>query len=97
MDSIGEKLKSTREARKLSLSDVTKDTNIAPTYLEALENEDFDYFPSETYAMGFLRNYADYLRLDSESMVQAYKGFKIGAPSLLPFVESVICAIENII
>ena len=86
MDSIGEKLKSTREARKLSLSDVTKDTNIAPTYLEALENEDFDYFPSETYAMGFLRNYADYLRLDSESMVQAYKGFKIGE-SVTPLEE----------
>jgi len=86
VDSIGEKLKSTREARKLSLSDVTKDTNIAPTYLEALENEDFDYFPSETYAMGFLRNYADYLRLDSESMVQAYKGFKIGE-SVTPLEE----------
>ena len=86
MDSIGEKLKSAREAKRLSLSDVTKDTNIAPTYLEALENEDFDYFPSETYAIGFLRNYADYLKLDSETMIQAYKGFKIGE-SITPLEE----------
>lgn len=86
MESIGEKLKSTREAKKLTLKDVVKDTNISPTYLEALEEEEFDKFPSETYLIGFLRNYSEYLKLDSDEIIQAYKGYKIGE-SVTPLEE----------
>ncbi|HPI91086.1 MAG TPA: DUF4115 domain-containing protein [Spirochaetota bacterium] len=78
MDSIGEKLRTTREAKKLSIKDVVKETNISPTYIEALEEEEFDKFPSETYLIGFLRGYSDFLKLDTEEIVQAYKGYKIG-------------------
>ncbi len=78
MDSIGEKLLAAREARRLSIKDVAKDTNISPLYIDALEEEDFDKFPSETYTIGFLRAYAEYLKLDADEMIQAYKGYKIG-------------------
>ena len=78
MDSIGEKLRTTREARKLSIREVANETNIAPTYIEALENEDFDKFPSETYIIGFLRAYSELLKLNEEEMIQLYKGYKIG-------------------
>ncbi|OHD68390.1 MAG: hypothetical protein A2W19_14325 [Spirochaetes bacterium RBG_16_49_21] len=78
MESIGEKLRSAREARKITIKDVVKETNISPTYLQALEEEKFDKFPSETYLIGFLRSYAEFLRLDVEAIVQAYKGYKIG-------------------
>ena len=78
MDSIGEKLRSTREAKKLTIKEVVKETNINPVYIEALEDEKFDKFPSETYVIGFLKNYAEYLRLDVEAIVKAYKGYKIG-------------------
>ncbi len=78
MDSIGEKLRFTREAKKLTIKDVVKETNISPTYIEALEEEDFDRFPSETYLIGFLRAYSEFLKLDAEEIVQAYKGYKIG-------------------
>lgn len=78
MESIGEKLREAREARKLSLKDVVKETNISPIYLTALEEEKFDKFPSETYLIGFLRTYAEFLRLDPETLVHAYKGYKIG-------------------
>lgn len=78
MESIGEKLRSAREARRLSVRDVVKDTNINPLYIEALEEEDFDRFPSETYLIGFLRSYSEYLRLDTDEIIQAYKGYKIG-------------------
>lgn len=78
MESIGERLKSAREAKKLSIREVSKDTNISPIYVEALEKENFDIFPGETYLIGFLRSYSDYLKLDSETILSAYKGYKIG-------------------
>jgi transcriptional regulator with XRE-family HTH domain len=78
LESIGEKLRSAREARKITIKDVVKETNISPVYLHALEEEKFDKFPSETYLVGFLRSYAEFLKLDAEAIVQAYKGYKIG-------------------
>lgn len=78
---IGETLRAAREAKRLSLKDVSKDTNIFIKYLEALEREDFDIFPGETYLLGFLRSYAEYLRLDPDELIQAYKGYKIGESS----------------
>ncbi len=78
MESIGERLKQTRESRKLTLKDVSIETNLAPTFIEALENEDFDKFPSETYVLGFLKTYSEFLKLDSNEMIQLYKGYKIG-------------------
>lgn len=78
MGSIGDKLRAAREAKRLSVRDVVKDTNISPLYVQALEDEDFDKFPGETYIIGFLRSYAEYLKLDSEDMIQSYKGYKIG-------------------
>ncbi|MGL4369249.1 MAG: helix-turn-helix domain-containing protein [Spirochaetota bacterium] len=78
MESIGEKLRSAREAKKLSIREVAKDTNIAPRYIEALEAEEFDRFPGETYITGFLRSYSEYLKIDADDMIQSYKGYKIG-------------------
>ncbi len=78
MASIGEKLVSARELKKLTRKEVAKETNIPPRYIEALEEEDFDKLPSETYVIGFLRSYAEYLKIDAEEIIQAYKGFKIG-------------------
>ena len=78
LESIGEKLRLARENRKLTYKDVMKETNISMTFLEALEDEEFEKFPSETYLIGFLKSYAEFLRLDTEEMIQAYKGFKIG-------------------
>lgn len=78
MESIGETLRQAREARKITIRDVVKETNISPVYLQALEEEKFDKFPSETYLVGFLRSYAEFLKLDVEAIVQSYKGYKIG-------------------
>lgn len=78
MESIGEKLRQTRESKKLSLKDVSNETNLAPTFIEALEDEDFDKFPSETYILGFLKTYSEFLKLDADEMIQLYKGYKIG-------------------
>ncbi len=78
MESIGDRLRQAREAKKLTIKNVVIDTNMSPTYIEALEEEDFDKFPGETYIIGFLKTYSEYLKLDPDEMVMLYKGYKIG-------------------
>jgi cytoskeletal protein RodZ len=86
LESIGERLRSVREAKKLTIREVAKDTNIAPRYIEALEGEEFDKFPGETYITGFLRSYSEYLKIDADEIIQSYKGHKIGE-SVTPLEE----------
>ncbi|MBU0927915.1 MAG: helix-turn-helix domain-containing protein [Spirochaetes bacterium] len=74
---IGEQLKTAREARGLSIDYVADETNIAKRYIAAMESEDFSIFPGEPYIVGFLRNYAEYLGLESASIVQAFRGIRI--------------------
>lgn len=77
MESIGEKLRSAREEKGYSPDQVARDTNIARRFILAMEQEEFSAFPGDTYLLGFLRNYADYLGLDSERLVTLYRNMKI--------------------
>jgi len=93
--SLGEKLRTAREAKGLDFDQTSKDTKIAIRYLQALENEDFSDFPGEAYITGFLRNYGAYLDLDIQELLALYRALKIQEqpipvkqllkkPSLLP-------------
>jgi cytoskeleton protein RodZ len=62
---IGQQLKTARETRELTLQDVEKAIHIRVHYLQALENDDFSSMPSKAQARGFLRLYADYLKIPS--------------------------------
>jgi cytoskeletal protein RodZ len=77
MESIGEKLRLARERNALTLDQVARETHVAKRFLKALEDEDFSVFPGETYAMGFLRNYAEYLGLEPGELISAYHNLKI--------------------
>jgi cytoskeletal protein RodZ len=77
MESLGEKLKSAREERGYSIEQVARDTNIARRFIIALEEEDFDQFPGDTYLLGFLRNYSEYLGLDPSRMSSLYKNMQL--------------------
>jgi transcriptional regulator with XRE-family HTH domain len=69
----GEILRAEREKQGLSLPEVEAATKIRVKYLEALENDDYQEIPGEIYRVGFLRNYARYLGLDSDALVESYK------------------------
>jgi len=77
VESLGDKLKSAREAKGYSYEQAGKETNIARRYLEALEAEDFSKFPGEPYLFGFLRNYGEYLGLDVKELLSLYRAIKI--------------------
>ncbi|MFW6363066.1 MAG: RodZ domain-containing protein [Spirochaeta sp.] len=73
MESIGEKLARARNNKGYSLDQVARDTHISPRYIEAIELENFEIFPGETYLLGFIRKYADFLGVDPQEMVNLYK------------------------
>jgi len=77
MESLGVKLKTAREARGLSFEQVSRETNIAIRYLEALETEYFESFPGEPYTIGFLKTYGSYLDLDTQELISLYRAHRI--------------------
>jgi cytoskeletal protein RodZ len=77
VESLGDKLRSTREAKGYTFDYISRETNIAARYLEALETENFSVFPGEPYLQGFLRNYGEYLGLDKEELFSLYRALKI--------------------
>jgi len=69
---IGYSLRAAREKQGIGLPEAELATKIRAKYIRALEDEDFDALPADTYARGFLRTYADYLGLDGEIYVEEY-------------------------
>src|SRR6266849_3023836 len=72
MESIGETLREARHNKRASLEDASRATRIKIDILEQLEADEFDRLAAPTYTKGFLRLYAEYLGLDSQSVVDAY-------------------------
>lgn len=89
--SIGDDLRAARQARGEDLQDIAAQLRIRFVYLEAIERGAFDALPGPTYAIGFVRAYARYLRLDAEEMIARFKieASGIDAPSDLTFPEPV--------
>lgn len=75
METIGSRLKKARQERNLTLEEVQKKTKIHPRVLKALEEDRPEQILSLTYIKGFLKIYADYLRLDGSSLVKEYVNF----------------------
>ena len=70
---ISDLLRETRQSHDLNLADVAHALNIRRPYLEAMESGRYDQLPGSTYAVGFVRAYANYLGLDGREMVQRFK------------------------
>jgi cytoskeletal protein RodZ len=67
--SIGESLRSQREILGLSLDDVEQHTHLRNRYLQALEAGAMDSLPSPVQGRGMLKNYADFLGMDSDQLL----------------------------
>lgn len=65
----GQKLRLAREARGLSLDDVTAETNLSPKYLQALEADDYAALPGLAFARGYARRYAQLVHLDGSALI----------------------------
>lgn len=72
MFEIGNSLREARLRQRLDFRQVEQATKIRSRYLRALEEEDFEALPAETYVRGFLKTYAEALGLDGQLFVDEY-------------------------
>ena len=69
---FGDWLRRQREVREISLRDIAERTKISLRYLEAMEADRFDLLPAPVFAKGFLREYARYVGLSPDDVVNHY-------------------------
>jgi len=69
---IGNSLREARLRQGLEIPRIEAETKIRGKYLRALEEEQFEVLPGETYVKGFLRTYADFLGLDGQLYLDEY-------------------------
>ena len=60
----GERLRTAREDKGLTLEDIAAQTRIPRRHLESLESGNWDQLPAPTYTIGFARSYAAAVGLD---------------------------------
>src|SRR5689334_17406332 len=72
MFEIGSSLREARLRQGLDFPEIEQATKVRGKYLRALEDEQFDVLPAQTYVKGFLRSYAEYLGLDGQLYVDEY-------------------------
>lgn len=70
---IGDLLREVRERAGEDLRDVSRHLRIRYQYLDAIENGDFKTLPGLTYAIGYVRTYAQHLGLDADRSVALFK------------------------
>ncbi|GAA0536363.1 cytoskeleton protein RodZ [Rhizomicrobium palustre] len=73
LDTVGQDLRTARLRRGDDLATVSRALKIRKDHLEALEEDRVEALPGRTYAVGFIRSYADYLGLDSIQCVERFK------------------------
>jgi len=69
---IGEKLKSAREKKGVTIDQAQRQTHIHSTVLIALESGQSDDVLTPTYVKSFLKKYSSYLGLDPNQLVNEY-------------------------
>ena len=73
LETVGQDLRAARLRRGDDLATVSGVLKIRKDHLEALEEDRLDALPGRTYAVGFVRSYADYLGLETSHYVERFK------------------------
>jgi cytoskeleton protein RodZ len=76
--SFGEELRREREIRGISLKEIADATKISKRFLDAIERNDHKTLPAPVFTRGFVREYARYLGLNSDEMVNRYNFAAVG-------------------
>src|SRR5262249_10617156 len=69
---FGSRLKAHREARSLSIVDVSRTTKIPEHQIDKLEHGRFDDLPADVFVRGFLRSYCRAVGLDVDATFADY-------------------------
>jgi cytoskeleton protein RodZ len=73
MTKLGELLKAERENKGLSLHEIGMSLKINPKILKAIEDGNQNDLPAKTFLRGFVKSYAQYLRLDVKQALDMFQ------------------------
>lgn len=73
MRTVGQVLRQEREKKFYTLDEIEKATKIRKSLLEALEDGQYPKLPPATFVQGFIKNYARFLKLDSDKLLAIYR------------------------
>ncbi|MGI0530563.1 helix-turn-helix domain-containing protein [Treponema socranskii] len=73
MESYGTILKRSREEKNIDRDTAARETSMTVECIRGLEEEDTSVFPGEPYMVGFLRNYAEYLGVNPDTVMALYR------------------------
>jgi len=86
MKTAGTILQEERQRQGVSLLAAQEATKIRAKFLEAIETDDYNQLPSLSYAKGFIKNYSEFLGLDSRRVLAFFRRQTTETPksSILP-------------
>ncbi len=73
MESLGKDLQKIREAKGISLKDISLQTKIGLRYLEAIEEDQLDYLPGGFFTRQILKSYISAIGLEPAEWLQRYQ------------------------
>ncbi|WP_040548529.1 helix-turn-helix domain-containing protein [Pedosphaera parvula] len=74
MSTVAEHLRQTRETKNLTINQVAEVTKIRTDHVRALEEGDYNVFSAPVYIRGFVRTYANFLKLDVPQLLAVLDG-----------------------
>ena len=77
MQTLGDYLKKGREARNISLSDVSDLTKISKIYLECLEKDEYTKIPGKPYVKGYISSYVACVGLNEHEALKLYDSYQM--------------------
>ncbi|MDO5569340.1 MAG: helix-turn-helix domain-containing protein [bacterium] len=87
MQEIGTKLKDKREEQGVTIEEAAEDLKIRPSQIMSIEEGDITNFKDVFYLKYFIRDYAKYLGLDYEKIVDEFNEFLFDYTSKIPVEE----------
>ena len=84
MKNIGLKLKYKREENGLSIEEVAEDLKMRPSQISSIEEGKTEDFKDVFYLKYFIRDYAKYLGLDSEKLLDEFNEYLFDMTSKIP-------------
>ena len=72
MPGVGQYLREQREARRMSVEEVSRSTRVPVQSVERIEADRFDELPGEVFVRGFLKSYARALGVSPDEVMARY-------------------------
>lgn len=87
MKEIGQKLREKREENGVSVEEAAEDLKLRPSQITSVENGDTSAFKDMVFLKYFVRDYAKYLGLDQEEILDEFNEFMFDFTSKIPVSE----------